>query len=361
MKKSKFYIFLIILTAIALFSFAAICNQCTLTPADEDEMEEETDADETSDDNGTDNAAAADDDLSDEDPPADDDTPADDSGPEEAPGMALEVYEGPVYVEDGDICYWRVRALVEGNPNPTITWSRDNSNGSFGNKKAQVNLERGETYTLEATATNSEGSVTETIILEWGCDGPPAEDPPDEEDLTDEDPPAEDPGPEEASISADPAISGDIWDHGVIQQELYAHIGDNRTGSFSKGYFSFDISGLHGKTVQDAEINFTNISRRGEPSSFASEIVVKVYNYVRLDASDFEVGGTYLASIPISSTSYTITGDTLKSELQAVLDNSVRDYFQLKLGLNVSTDNDGITEGIQINWNEAVLYISYTD
>ena len=41
---------------------------------------------------------------------------------------------------------------------------------------------------------------------------------------------------------------------------------------------------------------------------------VKVYNYIRLDASDFAVGGVQLPSIPISASSYTISGNTLKNE-----------------------------------------------
>ena len=131
--------------------------------------------------------------------------------------------------------------------------------------------------------------------------------------------------------------------------------------NYSKGYFSFDISGLHGKTVQDAEINFTSIVSYGEPSSFASAIVVKVFNYIRLDATDFRVGGVHLPSIPISATSYTISGNTLKNELQDVLDNSVRDYFQLKLGLNGTTNGNGVMDGVLFTVSDAVLNITYTD
>jgi len=169
------------------------------------------------------------------------------------------------------------------------------------------------------------------------------------------------PEADEASIAADPDISGYIWDDGTITQISYAYIGDSDSDNYSKCYFSFDISGLHGKTVQDAEINFTSITGYGFPGSFASDIVVKVFNYIRLDASDFAMGGEQLPSIPISAAFYTISGNTLKNELQGVLDNEIRDYFQLKLGLNVTTNNDSFADGIKINWNEAVLHISYTD
>jgi hypothetical protein len=62
-----------------------------------------------------------------------------------------------------------------------------------------------------------------------------------------------------------------------------------------------------------------------------------------------------------STTSYTITGNTLKNELQAVLDNEVRDYFQIKLGLSGITNNDGNTDGRDIHCDEAILNINYTD
>jgi len=358
MKRNKFYIFLVILTIISLFSFAAICNQCAADTGDKEDVEEdEAEVDETvleEDDDGSD---TEDTDIDDEDDAdEDDDSDTDDTDAEkEAPTLSLEVYEGPIYSAADDICYWRVKANLTGSPNPTISWSRDNSNGSFGNKKAQVNLSRGETYTLIATAANSEGSVARSITLEWGCDEPPAEDP------ADEDPPDEDPEPEETSISATSDISGEIWSTDEIFHYPLVFMGDDDANNYSKGYYSFDISGLHGKTVQDAEINFTSIMSTGHPETFASSIVVKVFNYVRLDTSDFEVGGTHLASIPISSASYTISGNNLKNELQAVLDNGARDYFQLKLGLNVATNNNNSEDTIGINCAHAILQISYTD
>ena len=81
----------------------------------------------------------------------------------------------------------------------------------------------------------------------------------------------------ETSIPANPDISGRIYSDGDIGG-IYVYIGDTDSDTYSKGYLSFDISGLHGKTVQNAEINFTDILGWGEPASLASEIVVKVYN-----------------------------------------------------------------------------------
>lgn len=92
----------------------------------------------------------------------------------EAPIITLEIYEGPTL--SNDICYYRVKAIVTGNPGPDIDFSKDDSKGAWGDKKTQVNLsDPGETYTLTATAINSEGSDTDSIELSWGCELPELE------------------------------------------------------------------------------------------------------------------------------------------------------------------------------------------
>ena len=92
----------------------------------------------------------------------------------EAPTITLEIYEGPTL--SNDICYYRVKAIVTGNPGPDIDFSKDDSKGAWGDKKTQVNLsDPGETYTLTATAINSEGSDTDSIELSWGCELPELE------------------------------------------------------------------------------------------------------------------------------------------------------------------------------------------
>jgi len=77
----------------------------------------------------------------------------------------LQIYEGPVYVPDNKIYYYRVEAIVNGDPLPTVVFSKDDSHGAWGPKKAQVNLHKGEFYNLEATASNSYDSQTATIML----------------------------------------------------------------------------------------------------------------------------------------------------------------------------------------------------
>jgi len=83
------------------------------------------------------------------------------------PTLKIIVYEGPVIVQDSDMCYYRVEAIVTGNPYPFIKFSKDDSNGTWGKNKAQVNLKNGESYDLVITAVNSVGAVTKHINLIW--------------------------------------------------------------------------------------------------------------------------------------------------------------------------------------------------
>ena len=82
------------------------------------------------------------------------------------PTLKLIVYEGPIMV-DSDMCYYRVEAKVTGDPYPVIKFSKDDSNGTWGKNKAQINLKNGESYDLVVTAVNSAGKVTKHIELTW--------------------------------------------------------------------------------------------------------------------------------------------------------------------------------------------------
>jgi len=125
MNRNKLPIIFAVLTCICIFSVAAIYNQCQI------KQEEK-----------------------------------------EAPTIKLEIYEGPLSAGGDSICYYRIKAIVTGGPTPTIEFSKDDSNGALGKYIAQVNLyDPSEIYTLTATATNSEGSASDSIEISWGCDG----------------------------------------------------------------------------------------------------------------------------------------------------------------------------------------------
>jgi hypothetical protein len=88
-----------------------------------------------------------------------------------APTLTLKVYEGPTYLSSDGVCCYRVKAIVSGKPAPDVEFSRDDSGGAWGSYKVQVNLcYENESYVLSASATNSEGTATDTLELSWECE-----------------------------------------------------------------------------------------------------------------------------------------------------------------------------------------------
>ena len=86
------------------------------------------------------------------------------------PTIKLEIYEGPTYSPSDNTCYYQIKATVTGNPYPTVKFSKDDSLGSLGHEKIQININSiDQTYTITAVATNSEGSATDSITLSWDC------------------------------------------------------------------------------------------------------------------------------------------------------------------------------------------------
>jgi len=188
MKKNKLSIIFAILTCISIFSVAAIADQCgcRLIPAEEkidveetvesaeeeaaqeegkkpsDKEKEETTREETEEE------------LQEKEEPSEEEEEEESQTEYQEPTIELEVYEGPLYSSSDDVCYWRVRANITGVPTPTIEFSKDDSNGAWGSRKAQVNLEDpSDSYTLTATAINSQGSASDSINFSWECNRPP--------------------------------------------------------------------------------------------------------------------------------------------------------------------------------------------
>ena len=83
------------------------------------------------------------------------------------PDIKLEIYQGPEHAQEGNICYYRIKAIVSGIPEPNIIFSKDDSNGTWGNNISQVNLGENESYTLTATAVNFLGEASGSITLDW--------------------------------------------------------------------------------------------------------------------------------------------------------------------------------------------------
>ena len=155
-----------------------------------------------------------------------------------APTIKLKIYEGPTYSAIDDICYYRVEATVTGTPRPVVTFSKDDSNGSWGKLKTQVNLSRANpNYTLTVTAKNSAGTDTDSIDLSWGC------------------------GPLiiEKTMEIRPSNLANIDSAGTIDNGSVV-FGDSISDKDVRGFFAFDVSPLDGKKLVSASLKLVDPS-----------------------------------------------------------------------------------------------------
>jgi hypothetical protein len=357
MKKNRFYIILSILTIIFFFSVAALCNQCGTTAedkvdVDEEDMEileeevteEEADVEEAIEE---DDSEASEEDGEDDGEESDEEEEEEAEEDAEAPTITLEIYEGPLPADD--LCYYRIQANVTGSPNPTIEFSKDDSGGSWGSKKVQINLsDPADTYTLTATATNSEGIATATINLSWGCDEP-------EPEITTGD----------MDITASTAGSGYIAQgFGATMGTDEVFIGDTNADTITKGYLSFDIgdlSDMDGITFTDVDLRIPIDEVGREPWLAADTVDIKVFYYgSNLDVpEDFAVGGERVKTFDITDSldNLSFGNDLLMGELQDAVESG-KSSFQFKLGFN-NKSNNGIGDWFLLQPSSITLSVEY--
>jgi hypothetical protein len=195
-----------------------------------------------------------------------------------APTITLQIYEGPTYSQADDVCYYRIEAIVTGSPSPTVTFSKDDSNGSLGSKKVQVNLTKSnQNYTLTAKAKNSAGESLASIDLKWGCPLPL---------------------PVEISIVFHPSVIGSITPSST-QSFNQVSIGDCTPGTIPedmRGRFAFDLNTLAGKKIVYAELKLVN-PYIANPSGIPKGDIVINYNDFLPDISfsDYKIAAYALA------------------------------------------------------------------
>ena len=87
----------------------------------------------------------------------------------EAPILELEIYDGPDYSESNDMCYYKVEAIVTVMPEPEIEFDVDDNIDLIGNGRVEVFVDKGESYTLTATATSLHSTTSVSIPLRGEC------------------------------------------------------------------------------------------------------------------------------------------------------------------------------------------------
>jgi hypothetical protein len=274
-KKNKLFLTFSIFALVVLLGMSATCNMCGMslstattdapgsaiasteaagpkeTAADSADKEEAKD---TTEEKATDTSK-----LSSTDPQA------------VSPTITLQIYEGPTYSQADDVCYYRIEATVTGSPSPAVTFSKDDSKGSFGSKKAQVNLTKSaQSYTLTAKAKNSAGEASASIDLKWGCSQPQ---------------------PVEKTVELHPS------DYGTVS-EFKGLYGGVFVGYFTdhdeRGRFAFDLSTLAGKEITYAQVKLINPNYTKDLCNFMGDIAIFYNDFLPdITKDDYYNNNTY--------------------------------------------------------------------
>jgi hypothetical protein len=264
-----------------------------------------------------------------------------------APTIDLRIIEGPLYSEEDEICFYRVEAVVSGQPSPSIEFSRDDSNGAWGEFIAQVNLnDPSDTYTLKANATNSEGKASDAIEFSWGCPEDPGEAP----DLT------------TLVVEFHPSDVGHIIQHLTTTHMVDTSsvlIGDSRDNTNIRGYFAFDLSSLAGKEIVSASLVLETYILHGDPS-FKDYIGLRWGTYLPLEPEDYLMLGTHPVTIfdnleePI---------EFIREDLNVAIYNSANVFnqkLQFALGYsNEASNGDLKLDGREYRSEDITLTIEY--
>ena len=384
MGRSKLYIVLAIITILTFLGTAAICNMCGIPPTTEsatttagapDEktkeelIKEEEEAKLAEIESIKERYAKAKQEAIESEQQASSTTESGETGSTAgsnatAPTIRLEIYEGPTYSEAGDICVYKIEAIVTGSPTPTITFSRDDSNGTWGSGKVQINIQRSQSYTLSATAVNSAGSSTASMYLSWGCGNAGAA----EEGGGEEEAPPEEIGGESGPTVLSMDIPVVVTEGGYITHDGDPiSIGGNPYAGYSNtmepiiGFISFDITRLPTPNVHTASLIFRASQIHGDPSFINSFIISSLYyGPVPINTNCFVIVWTTIQRINApTSGNFTIDNEALKTELQRAIDQG-QSRFQIAIAPEAGvTDYDNFWDGIEWGTSGITLSITY--
>lgn len=131
--------------------------------------------------------------------------------------------------------------------------------------------------------------------------------------------------------------------------------GDTGSNHLARGYMSFDISSISGKTVNAATLDLSSCTQMQDPFSSLSGIWVGEVQYaLPLDQSDYSISGTgiqLLNSLPGGSID-------VKSYVQTRVTEG-KSRFQIRLHPNGASDSDGQADYMTCSASGPKLSITY--
>lgn len=161
----------------------------------------------------------------------------------------------------------------------------------------------------------------------------------------------------EVVLNAIGSESGTVYEPAAAQGiPLTILAGDTGDNFLARGYMSFDISSLSGKTISSATLNLSGCSVMQNPFTSLAGIWVGELQYpLPLDQSDYELGGNgvlLLTSAPGNSIDVKSFVQTRASESRA--------RFQIRLHpASASSDGDGQADYIACSAGSVTLTIKY--
>jgi hypothetical protein len=140
----------------------------------------------------------------------------------------------------------------------------------------------------------------------------------------------------------------------------FHHVGDNMSNNPGKGYVSFDISGLSGRIIDDAALEFNVGYIVEDPSGFVP-LRIHAVNWEAgedyIVFSDFNLVGAYIQSF--STSSFTCDDPQLKHYIQNAIDAG-RSRFQIMIFFTgMATDSDDTADYWGYNDSDISLNVTY--
>ena len=356
MKKNKLFSLISILILLSLFGTAAICNQCAITPTTETTTSStttsateipssettvaettagitaETSSKETTVITATETTAA----------------------PTETPIINLEIYEGPTYSAADNVCYYRIKATVTGNPSPTISFNKDDSGGAWGADRVQINIHTGESYNLIAVAKSMAGVASDSMLLTWGCSEAPATTvTSDSTDTT--------PTPATYNVIIHPFDIGYIVPPTGINNDS-AIIGDSISNTNVRGFFALNLSSLKGKNIINVELELKTSKFWGDPS-FKGDICIIYDNYIPLDSSDYDTIGWVATTYGFANNTepLRVQGESIKLNVKGIANGGYGIMSFVILYENDDSNGNFQIDGREFTKESISLKVTYTE